>query len=67
VTSIGSVTAVTLAGAILVLVAVCVGSVCAVVLVTVLAVIALAAAVRLSADTDYRTVSDGGMEGLDTD
>jgi hypothetical protein len=58
VTSIGSVTTVTLAGAILVLVAVCVGHVQAVVLFAVLAVLALAAAVRLGADTDCAGVSD---------
>ena len=63
VTSIGSVTTVTLAGAILVLVAVCVGHVQAVVLLAVLAVLALAAAVRLGADTDYRRVSNETADG----
>jgi hypothetical protein len=58
VASIGSVTTITLAGSVLVLVAVCVGDVQAVILFTILAVLALAAAVRLSADTDYKTVSD---------
>ena len=62
-TSISGVATVTLAGAILVLVAVCVCNVQAVVLFTVLAVLALAAAVGLSADTDYKTVSHGSARG----
>ena len=61
-TSIGSVATVTLAGTILILVAVCAGQVQAVVLFAILAVLAIAAAVRLSADTDYRRVSDGTVE-----
>jgi hypothetical protein len=64
VTSIGSVSTITLAGAILVLVAVCVGCVHTVVLFTILAVLALAAAVRLSADTDYGAVSEWKAEGI---
>lgn len=59
VTSIGSVTTVRLAAAILVLVAICVGAVQAVVLFAVLAVLALSAAVRLGADTNYKRVSFG--------
>jgi len=61
-TSIGSVATITLAGAILVLVAVCVGNVQTVVLFAILAVLALAAAVRLSADTDCRGFSDCTVE-----
>ena len=57
VTGVGCVATVGLAGAVLVLVAVCVGSVQAMALVAVLAVLALAAAVGLSADTDWETIS----------
>ena len=52
VTSIGGVTTVGLSAAVLVLVAVCVGNVYAVVLFTILAILAFSTAVRLSADTD---------------
>lgn len=62
-TSIGSVATVTLAGAILVLIAVCVGNVQTVVLFTILAILALATAVRLSADTDCEGVSNSTTQG----
>lgn len=57
VTGVGCVATVGLAGAVLVLIAVCVGSVQAMALIAVLAVLALAAAVGLSADTDWETIS----------
>lgn len=58
-TSVGSITTVRLAAAVLVLVAVCVGAVQAVVLFAILAVLAFSAAVGLGADTDYEGVSTG--------